>query len=273
MLFTSKGIIRLFILAYFVSLCGYAIASAKDNLRKAYPETIQSVSDDELIWRDGTRMSIHDNQPNKTQQEKLDNPALYDQINDTPYITGIPEASDFNPAGDPGRVRYTPFFQKMYGATEEEVQSRLVTIYWMPMYFANLYPLLVTTVNGVDQKLMAISSELENLVLKHPEYLAYLSDPGGTFKWRVIANTTRLSAHSFGMTIDINSSLSDYWQWDLTKEGRSIDEDQPLIYRNQIPWEIIAIFEKYGFISGAKWHHYDSMHFEYRPELIAANEK
>jgi hypothetical protein len=39
-------------------------------------------------------------------------------------------------------------------------------------------------------------------------------------------------------------------------------------YRNEIPMEIVRIFEKHGFIWGGKWHHYDTMHFEYRPELV-----
>jgi peptidoglycan LD-endopeptidase CwlK len=34
--------------------------------------------------------------------------------------------------------------------------------------------------------------------------------------------------------------------------------------------EIVAIFEKHGFIWGGKWYHYDTMHFEYRPELMPA---
>ncbi|MBA2649214.1 MAG: M15 family metallopeptidase [Legionella sp.] len=106
------------------------------------------------------------------------------------------------------------------------------------------------------------------LVSKHPEYLPYLDNPGGTFNWRFIAGTTRLSPHSFGMTIDINSELSNYWQWDLKKEGRPIDENEPLVYKNNIPWEIVAVFEKNGFIWGGRWYHYDSMHFEYRPELL-----
>jgi hypothetical protein len=29
-----------------------------------------------------------------------------------------------------------------------------------------------------------------------------------------------------------------------------------------------VIFEKHGFIWGGKWYHYDTMHFEYRPELL-----
>ena len=39
-------------------------------------------------------------------------------------------------------------------------------------------------------------------------------------------------------------------------------------YVNRIPKEIIRIFEKHGFISGARWYHYDTMHFEFRPDLI-----
>ena len=31
--------------------------------------------------------------------------------------------------------------------------------------------------------------------------------------------------------------------------------------------EIVRIFEKHGFIWGGRWYHYDTMHFEYRPEL------
>jgi hypothetical protein len=40
------------------------------------------------------------------------------------------------------------------------------------------------------------------------------------------------------------------------------------IQENRIPWEIVEVFEKHGFISGGKWYHYDTMHFEYRPELL-----
>lgn len=27
--------------------------------------------------------------------------------------------------------------------------------------------------------------------------------------------------------------------------------------------------ERHGFIWGGRWYHYDTMHFEYRPEMIA----
>ena len=32
--------------------------------------------------------------------------------------------------------------------------------------------------------------------------------------------------------------------------------------------ELVNIFEKNGFIWGGRWYHYDTMHFEYRPEMF-----
>ena len=34
------------------------------------------------------------------------------------------------------------------------------------------------------------------------------------------------------------------------------------------PLEIVEIFERHGFIWGGRWKHYDTMHFEFRPELL-----
>ena len=153
---------------------------------------------------------------------------------------------------DPGRIRNEAFFLKMYGGSAAEVRKNLRTITWLP----NLAPqkLAVTTVNGVDKKLEAVSADLEKLPKK---FHAFMTPSAGTFNWRKIAGTDRLSNHSFGSAIDLNINKSNYWKWDKTPK-----------YRNQIPREIVEIFEKHGFIWGGKWYHYDTMHFEYRPELL-----
>jgi hypothetical protein len=80
------------------------------------------------------------------------------------------------------------------------------------------------------------------------------------FNWRPVAGTDRLSAHSFGISIDINTGFSDYWRW----AGGGPDPGE---YRNRIPLEIVLAFEAEDFIWGGRWYHYDTMHFEYRPEL------
>jgi len=97
-----------------------------------------------------------------------------------------------------------------------------------------------------------------------PEFGRYLENIGGTFNWRNISGTDRLSTHSFGMTIDINTRYANYWQWDC----KCTDEKLKLTYRNRIPLKIVEVFEKHGFIWGGRWYHYDTMHFEYRPELL-----
>ena len=45
-----------------------------------------------------------------------------------------------------------------------------------------------------------------------------------------------------------------------------------IAYHNRMPKEIVAIFEKHGFIWAGESYHYDTMQLEYRPELLAAGE-
>ena len=104
--------------------------------------------------------------------------------------------------------------------------------------------------------------ELSNRLDTLAEFRKYLIKPAGTFKWRTISGTSRLSAHSFGIAIDINVDHAHYWKWDQK------NEDDYVGYVNRIPLELVTIFEEYGFIWGGKWAHYDTMHFEYRPELL-----
>ncbi len=233
------------------------------QLQQAYPEQIKSANSDFILWSDGTKMSL--GTLHTRIDKKLNSTSLADQLIDVHYPTHF---SAEKPSTDPGRYRYQPFFLKMYGESSTKRISKLTTIYWLPKFFRYQYPLQVTTTNAIDKKLSLISDELEKLVQHHPEFLKYLAAPGGAYKQRMIANTQRLSTHSFGISIDINSKEANYWQWDLEKHQMMIDERTKLSYKNTIPPAIVAIFEKYGFIWGGKWYHYDTQHFEYRPELL-----
>jgi hypothetical protein len=65
--------------------------------------------------------------------------------------------------------------------------------------------------------------------------------------------------------LDVNAKYSDHWRW-ASKAGNDPK------WQNQIPVPVVRIFEKHGFIWGGYWYHYDTMHFEYRPELLPAGE-
>ena len=186
----------------------------------------------------------------KSFEEKLRNPSILDQLS-IPYVKG-PEAASPGPQDDPGRFRNIAFFDKMYGdCSKGEVQGKLRRSRGCPRRVAVC---LITTVNGVADKLRAVSEELDRLP---PELNTYAFPSAGTFNCRPVKDTGNRSAHAWGVAIDINTKFSDYWLW--AKNGR---------YRNRIPFDIVDIFERHGFIWGGKWGHFDTMHFEYRPELL-----
>lgn len=58
----------------------------------------------------------------------------------------------------------------------------------------------MTKINSAVNKIESISSKLEDMLIDG-QIKKYLDNPGGTFCWREIAGTNRLSGYSFGMTI------------------------------------------------------------------------
>ncbi len=224
------------------------------NLINCYPNFISKISGNYIIWQDGTKMLIDDGIINKNFDSLLNYPDFEDQFIFSYKPGKLIDFPIYN--YDPGRIRYDPFFKKMYGETKQEVEKNLVEIVWLPKTINKR--IRITSVNGINEKLQQISNELDTLPNKFKKYLINI---GGTFNWRNISGTQRLSAHSYGIAIDINANYSNYWRWDYTNNGK-------YVYKNQIPIKIVEIFEKHGFIWGGKWYHYDTMHFEYRPELF-----
>ena len=215
-----------------------------DRLAVSYKQ-INHCQDNYIIWNDGTKM-LYDDGKKKSFDRLLKSPDIEDMFH-FKYPKNSFKAPLYNQ--DAGRVRNDAFLKKLYGSSKTKVKRKLKTISWFGQQIR------VTTINNIDKRLVKISQELNNLPKKFRKYVINI---GGTFNWRNIAGTNRLSSHSFGSAIDINVKYSAYWRWSKGKYR----------YRNQIPQEVVKIFEKYGFIWGGKWYHYDTMHFEYRPELL-----
>lgn len=230
------------------SLFSQEIPLNVNKLMKVYPKQIVDFKDNKLIFNDNSTL-VYDDFKKKTKQELIENSDIEDQFF-YDYKSGQ--------INDAGRIRNEDFFKKIYGNSKQEVEKKLVEIVWCPKLVNQ--KIKITTVNGIDKIVKKLSEELDN----NPEYATYLQNIAGTFNWRKIAGTNRLSMHSFGMTIDINTKYSNYWQWDC----KCKNENAKLLYKNKIPKKLVEIFEKYGFIWGGNWQHYDTMHFEYRPELL-----
>jgi hypothetical protein len=246
--FSLTCLLALFPLTVFPALAQDPVL---DRLVRAYPDFLASHDNRALIWKDGTRMSVSDGRSDKTFQEKLRNPSILDQLS-IPYVKG-PLAMPPGPQDDPGRFRNIAFFDKMYGdCSKGQVQKKLTKVAWLPKMSGGFVQ--ITTVNNIADKLRAVSEELDQLP---PEIRKHAFPSAGTFNCRAVKDTGNRSAHAWGAAIDINTEFADYWLW--AKNG---------IYRNRIPFDIVDIFERHAFIWGGKWGHFDTMHFEYRPELL-----
>jgi hypothetical protein len=236
------------------------LKAALDNLVAAYPNALAGHDDKALRWRDGTVMPLSDGDDTKPFEERLRHASISDQMR-MAYPRGAldqPPPAD----SDPGRLRNAAFFTKMYGdCAKGEVSPHLVSLNWLAKSWGK--PIRITAVNSVDQQLRAVSAEIDAL----PDTIKRAAYPiAGTYNCRAVADTGAPSPHSYGIAIDLNTRYSDYWFW-RPHDGL---HDLPIAYRNRMPQEIVTIFEKHGFIWGGKWYHFDTMHFEYRPELLAA---
>jgi len=247
--------VRGVVLAAFV-LCGFATTAAAadgaalDALVQAYPDQLAGYDVTYLIWRDGTRMPLSNGRPSESFEDMLRHGSILDQLR-LPYPAGVSTPA-LVPLSDPGRIRNRGFFDKMYGnCWRGEVSPQLVSVVWLPRSWG--HSVRVTSVNGVAARLAEVSEELDALPASLKRY-AYPS--AGTYNCRAVADTGEPSMHSWGAAIDINAAYAEYWLWPRARSA------------NPIPVEIIEIFERHGFIWGGKWSHYDTMHFEYRPELL-----
>jgi hypothetical protein len=234
------------------------ITSDLNRLARAYPDWIAGYDSEFLTLKNGTKFPISDHRTNKTFTELLEAPDIDDMFYAS-YPAGIkpqPPARNF----DPGRVRFEPLFIAMYGdCKKNEVAGKMHMIDWLPQHHGGR--VAVTMANGVDKALADVSRELDQLPA---ELIKYAEPSAGTYNCRAIAGSTARSMHAYGAAIDLNTRYSDYWRW----AGKAGAEP---VWKNQMPAEIVRVFEKHGFIWGGYWYHFDTMHFEYRPELLSSS--
>ena len=234
-----------------------------------------------LLLRSGSRKAEYlcDDGKNLSFYERMENMDV-SSLFLIPYQMGAIPLPEVRKNFDPGRLRLEELNRTVFGSSESEVRKNLVEIEFLNQKIRFQKKL------GAAHRLELVGTKLVHLSQIDNE-TKYFLDPflsqkkqlqGMTFSWRNIAGTQRLSNHSFGTAIDLLSSHgAQYWLWDEKKKnpqkaalGESayrfdhyIPEKKPYI-----PEKIVAAFESEGFIWGGKWNHYDTMHFEYRPEFF-----
>lgn len=225
-------------------------------LMLAYPEYIVGVeknSDDKVyvIMKSGKKI-IYDDKKEKSHEEKLNNPDLQDMLEQDYPLDKSTEIMD--KSFDPGRARHYELLNEVYGSSRQSIEKNLTSLkYGYTNYQFN-------SRNKANTYLEAALKELLPLARTRGDIGSILYPASGTYNYRVISGTGRLSPHSYGIAIDLKSDKRDYWKWSSEKQGK----ERLLDY----PKELVEAFEKNNFVWGGKWGHFDILHFEYRPEII-----
>ena len=225
-------------------------------LMMAYPEYIKNIARKTdgsvyVVMKSGKQI-LYDDKKVKSFQEKLGNPDLQDMLEQIYPISDINQLmeKDF----DPGRIRVYSLLKEVYGGSKEQIKLNLGTV---KIGYSNCP---FNRNNKAADALQAVMKELVPMTQKMENTYSFVFPTSGTFNYRLIAGTNRLSPHSFGTAIDLKRSNSDYWKWTSREEGNK--------RLCSYPREIVRIFEKNNFVWGGKWGHFDILHFEYRPEIL-----
>jgi len=235
----------------------YEITMKQDILclMMAYPGYISNVEQSDgrvyLVMKSGKKI-LYDDKKSKSIETKIAYPDLQDMTEQAYPIAPVEKLMDIN--CDPGRARVYSLLNEVYGGSRQQIEDNLTNVnvgYGAFQFNKN---------NQAAEALKNVMTELSKLTEKRKDVRAYVYPCSGTFNYRVIAGTNRLSPHSYGIAIDLARDKRDYWKWASREEGQR--------RLASYPYELVEIFERNNFIWGGKWGHFDILHFEYRPEII-----
>jgi hypothetical protein len=172
-------------------------------------------------------------------------------------------AADSRQQNPPKRSQH--FFDALWRAnTRSESYERVKTMKFLGHSVLVHYSIM--------EELALIEERILKAASAKPEVKRWIDGLGSItgWNWRSIADTQSRSFHAYGAAIDLlpksRAGLETYWLWtrEYNKEWWAV----PYSKRLHPPAEVLEAFEAYGFIWGGKWAFYDTMHFEYRPEIL-----
>jgi hypothetical protein len=173
------------------------------------------------------------------------------------------------------------FYQELWHCrTRAEAESHLVWVGFLG-WKIRIHEGIKEPLMRVQERIRLLEKANDQSVLDWENSL----NSAGAWNWRNIAETGVISFHSYGVAIDLvmrnTTQKETYWQWtrDKGKDWQALS--YALHENNRIssrassraafllpPESVVRAFEQEGFTWGGKWFEYDTMHFEYRPEIL-----
>jgi hypothetical protein len=165
---------------------------------------------------------------------------------------------------NPGAAR-SPFYEALWQTrSREEAFSRQRWFTFLGRQ-VQAHRGIVAPLNRAEARILALAGN-------DPEIQGWIDSLASItgWNWRNVAGSQNRSYHSYGIAVDFlmkaQPGMETYWQW---TEAKGIDwRSVPPENRQNPPSVVIRIFEEQGFIWGGRWSRYDTMHFEYHPELL-----
>jgi hypothetical protein len=229
-----------------------AMAERVRLLQQAYPDLIYSVTNNVMRLTNNRTVVIDDGRA-KDHWARLETADIEDQLAQI-YPLGKCDTGRRD-AFDPGLARSEAFLRLAYGANEYQVRRTSTVIDWFGT------PVRFSTRHGAAAALERVRDDLARLPARMHNLFRKLAR---AMQWITIEHTDRLDVHAFAIAIDLNPEFRDHWRRNARGKRRRI-----IRFRNRVPPEVVAVFERHGFIWGGKWYRYDTTHFEYRPAMIA----
>jgi hypothetical protein len=178
-----------------------------------------------------------------------------------------------NPLKAPPPLEDTPgqstdVLEVLFGRTEAEIRLNCESVTFLKRR------LFVNTV--VMEPLRAVEGEILAAAKRDPEVARWIESLEIAFSFmdKGIAGSSSRSYHSWGLAVDLvpdsYHGKQVYWRWSrvYNREGWG---KIPLAERWHPPQAVVEAFERHGFVWGGKWAHFDTIHFEYRPEILSYN--
>ena len=146
-----------------------------------------------------------------------------------------------------------------------EVQTKTLYLFGNPV---NVHRDLLEDLSQVEERLLEEAQSDRELAA----YIDSINSIAG-YSWRNIASSSNRSMHAYGIAVDFlpRSYSQDqvYWLW--ARESGLTWYNLPYEKRSMPPLSFVYAFEDAGFIWGGKWLYFDTIHFEYRPEILLIN--
>ncbi len=180
-------------------------------------------------------------------------------------------AYPLNPLTEPPPLTETPVYstdllELAFGRTEPRIRRHGVSTGFLDhRVFVNTFCL---------PALRRVEEEIRNAAVSDPAVARWIADLDVAYSFidKEIVGSGSRSHHAWGLAIDLVPASYHgkhvYWRWSRVFNRRSWHRIG-LEARWSPPQAVIEAFERNGFVWGGKWSHFDTIHFEYRPEILA----